>query len=565
MSQELTVVSERVDDIPVLLASEARMGLAPLIDEYFPPHGNWKGLPPGKTVCVWLAHVLSQADHRLNQVRGWAEKRLLSLSELMDANVSGLDFTDDRLALLLERFSADQTWSDFETALNARLIRVYDLAGERVRVDSTTVSGYWTVSEAGLFQFGHSQDHRPDLPQLKVMLSALDPLGLPLVTQVLPGNRSDDPLYLPVIRQTQRVLGRSGLLYVGDAKLLSLDTRAFLQANGDFYLGPLSKVQLPDQVLATYLEPVWQAQLSLTPVTRTRPDGQTEPVAVGFECPVTLQATYEGQEVQWTERRLILCSLEQQKTNQQGLQARLLKAQQAVEQLNAWGKGKKCYTDETEMRRKAEDRLARYQVQGLLRLHFESVQQVTSPKGKPKSFLQVRVGRDESAIQQVERWFGWRVFATNHGSQGLSLEQALLAYRDEYLVERSFGRLKGNPLSLRPMYLQDEGHATGLVRLLSLGLKVLTLLEHAVREQLGRQGASLAGLYAGNPKRMTDCPTAEGLLEAFQEITLSVITLGHQKLRHITPLSELQRQILSLLDLPVDVYLKLAGATSTPP
>lgn len=565
MSQELTVVSERADDIPVLLASEERMGLAPLIDEYFPPHGNWKGLPPGKTACIWLAHVLSEADHRLNQVRSWTEKRLLTLSEMVDPTLSGLDFTDDRLALLLERFSEDQTWSAFETALNARLMRVYDLAVERVRVDSTTLSGYWRVDEAGLFQFGHSKDHRPDLPQLKVMLSALDPLGLPLATQVLPGNRSDDPLYIPAIRQIQHALSRPGLLYVGDAKMLSIDTRVFVQAHGDFYLGPLSKVQLPDEILATYLEPVWQAQQSLTPVTRTRPDGQTEPIAVGFELPATLQAVYEGQEVQWSERRLILCSLEQQKTNQQALQARLLKAQQAVEQLNAWGKGKKCYTDETEMRRKAEERLARYQVQGLLRLQFETVQQVTSPKGKPKSFLQVRVGRNETAIQQVERWFGWRVFATNQSSQVLSLEQALLAYRDEYVMERSFGRLKGRPLSLRPMYLQDERHATGLVRLLSLGLKVLTLLEHAVREQLGRQGASLAGLYAGNPKRTTDRPTAEGLLEAFQDITLSVITLNHQRLRHVTPLSELQLQILSLLNLPADLYLKLAGTTSTPP
>jgi transposase len=509
--------------------------------------------------------VLSEADHRLNRVRSWAEKRLLTLSEMVDPNLTGLDFTDDRLALLLDQFSEDQTWRAFESTLNARLIRVYDLAVERVRVDSTTVSGYWTVDEAGLFQFGHSKDHRPDLPQLKVMLSTLDPLGLPLATQVLPGHLSDDPLYIPAIRQVQQAVGRSGLLYVGDVKMLSSDTRAFLQTNGDFYLGPLSKVQLPDEILATYLEPVWQGQLSPTPIRRTRPDGQTEPIAVGFERTATLQAVYEGQAVQWTERRLILCSLEQQKTNHQGLQARLLKAQQAVEQLNAWGKGKKCYTDETQMRRKAEERLARYQVQGLLTLHFKSVQLVTSPKGKPKTFLQVQVSRDETAIQQVERWFGWRVFATNHGSQGLSLEQALLAYRDEFVVERSFGRLKGKPLSLRPMYLQDERHATGLVRLLSLGLKVLALLEHAVREQLGRQESSLAGLYAGNPKRTTARPTAEGLLEAFQDITLSVITLGHQKLRHVTPLSELQLQILSLLDLPADLYLKLAGATSTPP
>ena len=75
-------------------------------------------------------------------------------------------------------------------ALNQRTIRVYDLKAERVRVDSTTASGYWRVTEDGLFQFGHSKDHRPDLPQVKVMLSALDPLGMPVATQVVSGESS---------------------------------------------------------------------------------------------------------------------------------------------------------------------------------------------------------------------------------------------------------------------------------------------------------------------------------------------------------------------------------------
>lgn len=266
MSQELTVITERVDDIPLLLANAIRMGLGPLINEHFPPHGNWKGLPPGDVTCVWLAHLLSEADHQLNHVRGWAEKRLLTLSASLDEAVTALDFTDDRLALLLYRFSDDEDWLAFETALSSQLIRVYDLAVERVRVDSTTVSGYWRVDEDGLFQLGHSKDRRPDLPQLKVMLSALDPLGLPVATQVVAGNRSDDPLYIPAIRQIQHSLGRTALLYVGDSKMLARDTRAFVQAQGDFYLGPLSKTQLPAEILAGYLQPVWQGQAHLTPV-----------------------------------------------------------------------------------------------------------------------------------------------------------------------------------------------------------------------------------------------------------------------------------------------------------
>jgi transposase len=89
------------------------------------------------------------------------------------------------------------------------------------------------------------------------------------------------------------------------------------------------------------------------------------------------------------------------------------------------------------------------------------------------------------------------VYATNQVADGFSLPQAIEAYRDEYLVERNFGRLKGRPLSLPPIYVQRDDHATGLVRLSSLALRVLTLMECVVRRQLAMQGAALAGLLKG--------------------------------------------------------------------
>src|SRR5512147_1855703 len=93
-----------------------------------------------------------------------------------------------------KRLSDDAAGETFEQSLGEQLLRVYDLRGARVRVDSTTAKGYVEVTEAGLFQFGHSKDHRPDLPPVKINLSTLDPLGLPLSTTVVSGEQADDPL-----------------------------------------------------------------------------------------------------------------------------------------------------------------------------------------------------------------------------------------------------------------------------------------------------------------------------------------------------------------------------------
>jgi len=60
-------------------------------------------------------------------------------------------------------------------------------------------------------------------------------------------------------------------------------------------------------------------------------------------------------------------------------------------------------------------------------------------------------------------------------------------------------------------------------------------------------------------------PTAENLLEAFQEINLNVATIGQQVHRYITPLSELQQKILVLLDFPANIYTRLATASQNPP
>jgi transposase len=248
MAQTLTIRSERVDDIPLLLAQLDRMGLQPLLDEHFPTHGNWVGLSLGWVTVLWLTHILSEANHRLNHGEPWAAQRLHTLRASTGQRVDPLDLSDDRLAAVLEAWSHDEPWQAFEEAFTQQLLRVYALQPERVRLDTTTASGYWSVTEDGLFQFGHSKDHRPDLPQVKVMLSVLDPLGLPVATDVVPGQRADDPLYLPAIARARASVGRQGLLYVGDCKMAALETRVTLQAGGDYYLCPLSELQLPPAV-----------------------------------------------------------------------------------------------------------------------------------------------------------------------------------------------------------------------------------------------------------------------------------------------------------------------------
>lgn len=573
MTEELTVTTERVDDIPLLLAQSERMGIADLLDSYFKPHGNWEGTSLGGTTVVWLTHLLSEGDHRMNQVQSWVAHREQTLQVCTGQEVQERRWSDDRLALVLDALAQPEQWQCFETALNQCLIRVYQLPPQRVRLDSTTPSGYWSVNEDGLFQLGYSKDHRPDLPQLKVMLSALDPLGLPLVTQVVAGNAADDPLYLPAIKQVSQSLPGHGVLYVGDCKMAALSTRAYVQAQGDYYLCPLANTQMPDAELDAYLQPVWNGERPLLAVHRATAEGEDEVIAQGDEQCIELRSDVPGQSVTWTERRLVVRSLKQAQAATAALHARLGKAQAALTHLTVHKQGKPVYRDADSLRQAAEVLLKAHRVHGLIRLQLDE-QVVERPVRAYGSHpAAVRVERtfhlhsevDEAAVRAATRRLGWRVYVTNHPEQTLTLEQAVLAYREEYLVERGVGRLKGKPLSLAPMYVQSDQRATGLIHLLSVALRILTLLEGRCRQRLADQHESLPGLYAGNPKRTTSRPTAEALLQAFRLIHLSVVTLGQQAHRHLTPLSELQQRILGLLDVSPAIYDRLGTQSPKPP
>lgn len=570
MTNALSIVTERVDDIPLLLAQIEGMGIPELLETHFEAHGNWIGTGIGWTTAVWMARILSQGDHRLSWVEKWVGERVETLERSTGGLVLATEWSDDRLGIILDLLSEEESWQEFESALNRRTIRVYDLKRERVRLDSTTASGHWEVTEDGLFQFGHSKDHRPDLPQLKAMLSTLDPLGMPVATQVVSGETADDPLYVPAIKQVRDSLDVSGLLYVGDSKMAALATRVFVQAGGDHYLCPLPKTQLSDATLAEYLAPVWADELEPTPIFRTDATGERKEIAVGFEREVTMTHQTAERVLIWTERHLVVRSHQFAKASEDALRKRLETAQAELLLLNERKRGKKRLETRVEMDEATQAILKHHRIKGLMKLTVSEQVDERPVRAYGEHPAGVRIKRtftlqaevDEAAVQAETRSFGWRVYATNSPLHSLSLEQAVVAYREEFLIERGFGRLKGKQLSLTPMYLQSDKRATGLIHLLSICLRVLALLEFQVRRRLAENNDRLAGLYAGNPKRSTSRPTAEMLLEAFQNITLSKVVANCQRYRHLTPMSDLQKTILALLGMPTAIYDRLAVDSS---
>src|SRR5689334_5128873 len=149
---------ERIDDLPLLLAQLEHMQIRACLDLHFPVHGHWRGLSLGWTATLWLTHLLSEGDHRLNQGEPWAVAHLTTLRACTGQALDRLDLTDDRLAAVLRALADDHRWAACESGLTRRLLRVYDLETAPVRLDMTTASSEQLVTPEGLFQFGYSKD-----------------------------------------------------------------------------------------------------------------------------------------------------------------------------------------------------------------------------------------------------------------------------------------------------------------------------------------------------------------------------------------------------------------------
>ena len=572
---DLVSITERVDDVALLIGQMVKMGLPEVLDRHIPRHWTQRGLSWGWTAVIWLAYIVTEGDHRKVSVETYLKGMRHTLSHLTAQAIESLDFSDDRLSHLLKHLSKPAYWHKIERDLNDRSIEIYDLSQEVIRCDATTVSGNHEVTEEGLVQFGHSKDD-PARPQIKVMMGSLDPLGMPLATDVLSGERADDGLYLPIMERLRTGLKTPGLLFVGDCKMSALEIRAYLARHQDFYLSPLPLTGATAEAMDAWItEGVMQGERgALERIVRTNDRGHKVLAAEGYEFERTCEAPDEaGDAAAWHERVLVVRSPMHADQQAGGLEKRLCHAETKLAALTPpRGRGKRQITDEATLLAAIDLVLTEHRVDGLLRVTWEKqVEQTTQYVGRGRGSVHrdkrvsqktryhiTHIARQADTIAALRQRFGWKAFVTNAAPQRLSLQEAVLCYRHEYRVERIFNRLKSR-VHIAPLFVKLNDQIEGLTYLLTLGVRVLAVMEFVLRRSLQTDQTKVPGLHPENKTKMTDKPTAERILQAFADVSLTIIkhAAGEEILRRLTSLSGLQKDILQRLGLGASLYGQL--------
>ncbi len=569
----LILQHECVDDIPLLLGLMQQLHLPETMEHSLGSHHLHEGISNGWLACVWMAFILSEGNHRKVSVQDWAQSHQHTLEAIVGQALRPVEFSDDRLSIVLRRLH-DADWSRLETDLWQATCQVYEVPIEAIRLDSTTTCGYHTIDADGIMQLGHSKDHRPDLPQLKLMAAAAQPAGHLITCDVHPGNAADDPLYLPLIERVRRLLGRSGLLYAGDNKMAALESRAHIAHHEDYYLVPLPQTGEVPELFDTWVDAVVDGRQEVELLYGKDGKGDITLFGAGYELERDCQCELSAEVFEWKERVQLVKSLSLARRQGDQLEERLRCAEVELRALTpSVGRGHRQFRSEEALGAAIAEVLERHRVATFLTVTWRREEQRKKRyEGRGRGgagrkwhwdvtirYEVTTVCRDEERITAEKNRQGWRVQVTTLPQGEYSLQNCVLLYNGGWSLERDFHVVKDVPLGIRPLFVCEDEQIIGLTRLLTIALRLLTLFEMRVRAGLEEAKEELAGLYEGQPKRKTSRPTATRLLKAIarMELTLTKIDSGDKSGWYVSALPPLLLRIVKLVGLTESIYTSL--------
>jgi transposase len=559
---------ERVDVIPLVIHWLKQMRVHEVIDHIYKPHTNWEGLTYGQLAVIFITYVLHSLTHRLSGMEEWLSQHKTVIEHVSGWKMDAQDATDDRLGRLTEVLGEDDDKStDFQIQMGQQIITAHKLPTDIGRYDTTSFNVYHQSDngEKGILQFGHSKNHRPDLLQFKQGLGTIDPVGIPLMTDTISGNKADDRCYVPAWRRMAKTMGSSNFLFIADCKAASLEARGTIDKEEGYYLFPMPMTgDIPEILKEAVLNPPEKPQEIILSPKHSEGDEGERNVGVGFIIEKQMESQAEdGSTHTWKERWMITRSDAHAERQKKAIKERLAKADNKLNVLKP-----KKNENADEFLKRAESIVKDYKVTDLITLKInESVshRKKYNSKGRPGpntpyEMVEIRniglsVQHNDASIAQCLSLAGWRIYVTNTSIEKLSLNQSTQYYRNEWTVERGFHRFKNGCIPALPLFLRLPNRIKGLMMLLMIALQALTLIEYVSRRSLEKENATITGLIPGNPKMKTNRPTAERLLSRLSGIHLLITeTDTHIIGSVIEKLKPLQCQILSILNIPITLY-----------
>ena len=217
-----------------------------------------------------------------------------------------------------------------------------------------------------------------------------------------------------------------------------------------------------------------------------------------------------------------------------------------------------------EVKRQIDEIIEKNHVKRYLKVSLRSVPEHTYRQERPgrpgphtryvkktKKHWQIEWTMDEERVAYDHVSDGMYPLITN--DRTLTPRQLLEAHKRQPQLEKRFSQIK-SVIQIAPVWLKNEGRVEALFFAYFLALLVLALMERELRRAMEKGGIADIPIYP--EERTTSRPTSEQILRIFSFSERHVLLENGREVQEFAPkLTDLQKQVLGLMGVPLEVYL----------
>jgi transposase len=471
---------------------------------------------------------------------------------------------DDRVGRSLSRlFDADRASLLTRVVLDA--IANFDIDVSQLHNDSTTVTfaGSYAAADGHTrggkatpaVVHGHNKDHRPDLKQLVFILTVAADGAVPIAHRVVDGNTGDDLTHIATWDGLVALAGRSDFLYIADSKLATRSNMDHIADRGGRFVSVLPATRKED---AAFRDWIIDHTPTFTEALRRPARRADDPDEVWHTTPAPWPSA-EGHRIVWVR------SSSKIGRDADTRHDRIARGIAALDQLNQRLASPRCRiktllaAEQAATTALAHTNAARWITFEVTAEQIEDFRQ--EKRGRPgantryrktvRTQLSIRWSTDEERIARDAASDGCFPLISN--DRQLDDAGLLAAYKYQPHLEKRHAQLKGTQL-VAPMFLRDPARIEALLCCHFLALLVQALIERHLRTAMADTGLDQLSLYPED--RGCKAPTTARILEIFTGLTRHhLYNANGQPVQTFHPeLTDLQRQVLDLLDIPTSAY-----------
>lgn len=388
--------------------------------------------------------------------------------------------------------------------------------------------------------------------QSEKSLSVSSDSGFPLFQKAYSGNTADVDTYVEQWQNLIDLLGHQDFLYVADSKLITKENMAQIHNDDGFFIAPAPMYESYKKVLHNALENHNEENFIRYKDQFNR----------GFETPIEIE--YEAKT--YTFRMIILYDQKVAARKRNALNARVAKTQSLFEELQ--GKlNKYNLKTEADIEKRCAAILKKYRTtiffQYMISNNPISIYK-NKKKGRPaqneipekvavvSDNFSVMLQFDQAAFDNELARCGYYPLITNKPEHALSIEEAMLAHKNQYKCEH-LNRHAKSSLQIEPIYLQTPERIEVMLFLFKIAFQVIVLIERTARANIENRDRGLDN-FMPNKKDVRNQST-EYLLAEFQYIVRGKIPItGGGAAGFVSELNPLQKNILNILEVPPEYY-----------